>query len=242
MAPSIDLDRPVPIVSCDTHIGPRLVDDLRPYCPARHLEAFDSFAAETAEARARLHAMVGGRDTARFTRNHATTGHHDVAQRLADHDREGVAAEVIFHGSQNEEPIPFGTFVAFLGPASDDPELVGAGRAIFNRWLADAVSVEPERHVGLAHLPMWDVEASVAGADPGPRRRSERGELPRPPPRPGALQRSLWEPFWAACADLAMPLTTHSGAGDPSAWRGREATVLVSVESGGGSAAAPCTR
>jgi predicted TIM-barrel fold metal-dependent hydrolase len=30
-----------------------------------------------------------------------------------------------------------------------------------------------------------------------------------------------------------MPLTTHSGAGDPSAWTGPEAGVLMSIESGG---------
>jgi hypothetical protein len=34
-------EAPVVIVSSDTHIGPRLHDDLRPYCPAKHLEAFD---------------------------------------------------------------------------------------------------------------------------------------------------------------------------------------------------------
>ena len=27
------IDAPVVIVSNDTHIGPRLVEDLRPYCP-----------------------------------------------------------------------------------------------------------------------------------------------------------------------------------------------------------------
>ena len=41
-----DQDDPVILVSSDSHIGPRLVDDLRPYCPASYLEEFDRFAAK----------------------------------------------------------------------------------------------------------------------------------------------------------------------------------------------------
>ena len=40
---SEDRNRPVVIVSNDTHIGPRLVEDLRPYCPKEHLDEFDRF-------------------------------------------------------------------------------------------------------------------------------------------------------------------------------------------------------
>ena len=36
---------PVVVVSNDTHIGPRLIEDLRPYCPSKHLDDFDRFAA-----------------------------------------------------------------------------------------------------------------------------------------------------------------------------------------------------
>ena len=41
------------------------------------------------------------------TRTSAPTGHFDMHARLRDMDRDGIAAEVIFHGSQNFEPIPF---------------------------------------------------------------------------------------------------------------------------------------
>ena len=40
---SEDRHRPVVIVSNDTHIGPRLVEDLRPYCPREHLDEYDQF-------------------------------------------------------------------------------------------------------------------------------------------------------------------------------------------------------
>jgi predicted TIM-barrel fold metal-dependent hydrolase len=224
---------PLVVVSCDTHIGPRLKEDLRPYCPASHLGAFDDFAAEMGERRRALHAHMAGRQTERFTRNQGTAGHYDVHARLRDLDHDGVAAEVIFHGSQNEEPIPFGTFVAFLGPASDDLELVALGRHIYNHWLADTVSVEPERHVGLVHLPLWDVDASVRELE-WARQAGLRGvNFPAPRPELAPYNDRVWEPFWSACEALRMPLTTHSGSGDPSAWTGPEAAVLMSIESGG---------
>ena len=42
-----------------------------------------------------------------------------------------------------------------------DYELAGVGRKMYTRWLADYCLVEPERHVGLAQLPMWDIDAAV---------------------------------------------------------------------------------
>ena len=37
-----DLDRPAVIVSSDSHVGPRLEEDLRQYCPAAWLDEFDN--------------------------------------------------------------------------------------------------------------------------------------------------------------------------------------------------------
>jgi hypothetical protein len=34
-------DEPVILVSCDTHVGPRLLEDLRPHCPSASLDDFD---------------------------------------------------------------------------------------------------------------------------------------------------------------------------------------------------------
>src|SRR4029450_12603900 len=37
------------IVSSDTHVGPRLAEDLRPYCPAKYLDEFDAYTAANVE-------------------------------------------------------------------------------------------------------------------------------------------------------------------------------------------------
>jgi predicted TIM-barrel fold metal-dependent hydrolase len=137
---------------------------------------------------------------------------------------------VIFHGSQNNQPIPFQT--SMLG-APDDPDLLAVGVRIYNSWLAQICAEAPHRHVGLAHLPMWDVDAAVAelrwAADAGLK------GVNFPAPRPWLLPYNdpTWEPLWAAAEELHMPLSTHSGAGDPAVFQGAELVALMSIESGG---------
>jgi predicted TIM-barrel fold metal-dependent hydrolase len=220
---------PAVIVSSDTHIGPRLVEDLRPYCPRRYLGAFDEFAARIAEQRAENYRLIGRQaDVHQDRPNLDTQDHYDPRARLADLDFDGVAAQVIFHGSQNEEPMPFGTARAF-SPDPADVELLGVGRQIYNRWIADFVTVEPERQVGLVYPSMWSVEDSVDEIRWG--REHGLRSVNLPTPRPSLTPYN--DPLWAVCEELDMPLTTHAGGGDATTWRGPEARALLSLESGG---------
>src|SRR5436309_5725453 len=92
---------PLVIVSADCHIGPRLVEDLRPYCPRRLLDAFDEYVAATGRSEGRYVAESDVGDDALWqVRNQLTTGHHDPVARRRDLDFDGIAAEVVFHGSQ----------------------------------------------------------------------------------------------------------------------------------------------
>jgi predicted TIM-barrel fold metal-dependent hydrolase len=224
-------DDPLVIVSADCHIGPRLVEDLRPLCPPDLLAAFDGYVADSGRSRGRFVEHDASADDAHSPwRNQWAPGHHDPVARRRDLDSEGVAAEVIFHGSQNDQPIPFQT--SMLG-APDDPDLAAAGIRIYNTWLAQTCADGRGRHVGLAHLPMWDIDAAVAelrwAAEAG--LRGVNFPAPRPWLRP--YNDRAWEPFWSAAEALAMPLTTHSGAGDPAMFQGHELVALMSIESGG---------
>jgi predicted TIM-barrel fold metal-dependent hydrolase len=225
--------KPVVIVSSDTHIGPRLVEDLRPYCPKEYLGRYDHFTQQVREQQARdyqnLKDMPG---IANPHRNRSSAGHYDPYARLNDLNFDGVAAEIIFHASQNEEPIPFGNARLFV-PDPADVELLGVGRQIYNRWIADFITVEPERHVALVYPSMSDIEASVREVQWG-REHGLRGvNFPAPRPTLKPYNDRDWEPLWSVCEDLQMPLTTHSGAGDPTAWKGRESFALMQLESGG---------
>ncbi len=216
------------VVSSDSHVGPRLEIDLRPYCPAAHLDEFDAWATANQDAmeadrqswKVDESDPTGGASTEaahashlrRFL-NQRTEGHYDVHTRLREMDWDGVAAEVIYHGSQNGETLPFVGIRDYLVPLTTGLQFdrVATGYRIYNRWLADFVSVEPERHVGLAYIPMWDVERAIEelrwAADAGLR------GVNFPAPRPGIAEYDdpVWEPFWSACEDHDMMLSTHAG-------------------------------
>ena len=191
MTSQVTVSAPVVVVSSDTHIGPYLKDDLRPYCPPKYLSAFDDYVAEfdaySAVQRELYPEMYEDDGTGRLVRrarNRLTEGHHDVHARLRDMDFDGIASEVIFHGSQNDEPVPFTTLgdpnspFLFKNLPPENPELAAVGRHIFNAWLADQCSVDPIRHVGLAQIPIWDVEGDREGVGVGGRGRATGGELP----------------------------------------------------------------
>ena len=231
---------PVIVVSCDSHVGPRLREDLREYCPKRYLRDFDAFVGAH-EARRSEMAQAGiVEERTRFATGHpnmAIDGHHDVYARLSDMNNDGVAAEVIYHFSQNGEPMPLVSDPGGgLGtvPATAF-ELGAAGYQIYNRWLADFVSVEPERHIGLAYLPMWDVEAAVRELESA-REAGLRGVNFPPPSRAGHLEYNnpAWEPFWSACEAYDMSLNTHSsGAAAFDYFSGPGGDDLLIYECGG---------
>jgi predicted TIM-barrel fold metal-dependent hydrolase len=214
-------DEKVVIVSSDTHIGPRLREDLRPYCPKKYLDDYDAFVTHVKES--------GGSHAVDVVMG--TTGHFDAYRRLADLDHDGTAAEVIFHGSQNGQPVPFiisdpSIGMATMGRKYDvDYEHAAVGRHIYNEWLADFCSVEPARHIGLAHLPLWNIDDAIKEAR-WAREKGLRGINFPSESGPDQVSHSrwggqfkyndpVWEPFWSVCEELGMTLNTHGGAGDP---------------------------
>jgi predicted TIM-barrel fold metal-dependent hydrolase len=256
----VDLDTPVVIVSCDGHASPRLKEDLRQYCPKEYLDAFDGYVEEYARTVTRVIERPNAgtqfeaqRDIskqeaassppeaevmrAQALRNLKSDGIYNVQTRLKEMDRDGVAAETIFHGSAHLHPIPFVgtgpvTGVNFLDQQFD---LVAVGQQIYNRWLVDFCSEAPDRLIGSGYLPFWDPEETVVQL----RKAAEAGlrAVNFPAPRKGIefYDEPVWEPFWSACEELGMTLLTHGGFLDPieTATSGRHGTFLVMFEAGG---------
>lgn len=228
------LDSPAMVVSSDSHVGPRLEQDLRPYCPEQWLEEFDNDVSKQnylVEKQARLAAESGEAEKPRHP-NLDLPGHYDPRANIADMDAEGIASQVLFHFSQNGENFPWvgqGLWTIF------DFERGAVAYEIYNRWLADFCSVEPARHIGLAYLPTWDVDAAIAEMHRC--RESGLKAINFPPPsRPGHAEYNdpCWEPFWAAAADLDMALVTHaSGAAHFDYHGGPAGTAIMIFESGG---------
>jgi predicted TIM-barrel fold metal-dependent hydrolase len=219
-----DPNRPLLLVASDSHVGPR-PQDLRPYCDERYLEQFDEFTAEfcsdEAVERTLQRRWLTFSDEWRngWNRNAKTEGHHDPNARLRDMDRDGVAGNVLFHNSFNGQPFPFDVQNG-LGngvPQPDDRELAGVGRKVYNRWLSDFCSVQPERSVGLAQLPMWDLDAALNELVTASKSELRGVNFPAPgAPGMPTLDEPKFDEFFAACAALDMPLTTHIGAFPPT--------------------------
>jgi predicted TIM-barrel fold metal-dependent hydrolase len=223
------------IVSADTHIGPLLVDQLREYCPKKYLDDFDDYVASVVDVvrhSASLPDLVVDCFVAGVgVGNLDSPGHYDMEARLKELDTDGVAAEVIFHASENAQPIPFRPLSAHFGyETKEEHELAGVGNHIYNRWLVDVCTIQPERHAGLAYLPIWDVEAAVKELEwareaglRGVNFPAMRGDLP-------AYNSPVWDRFWSACEDLEMPLVTHIGGSAPGDFKGRGGMVLKLLE------------
>jgi predicted TIM-barrel fold metal-dependent hydrolase len=217
--------RRLTIASSDGHVAPSLSEQLRAYCPAAHLDDFDRYVNDV-----RKSLEPGADSTAidfppevleRLARRMDVPGLQDPAARLADLDKEGIAAEFLYHGALNADTVPFSTVGSGRVLGSVDgggPDwlrrLEGVGAHIYNRWLADYVSHDPTRLMGIAHITVRDVDKAVeevawargAGLSginlPSPRRDFRR------------YTDREWDRLWAACQDHDMPICCHSGGGD----------------------------
>jgi predicted TIM-barrel fold metal-dependent hydrolase len=142
------------------------------------------------------------------------TSHWDAALRLRELERDGIAAEVIFPQPGGLTGPPFYPFGHAFDP--ERLELAQAGARAYNRWLVDFCkgSPHPDRHVGLALIAdVGDVAAVVRELE-WARDAGLRGVVLRSQP----LGQPLWhhpryEPIWAACAALDLPVHTHGGEG-----------------------------
>jgi len=144
-------------------------------------------------------------------------GGWDAARRDKELDADGVAGEVIFPDADAVTAGASAPFGAGLGTTGDlDPELLMAGARAHNRWLAELCADSPERRAGVAIMPILADPAAAAAEI----RRTRESVL-----RGGILIPSMWRPYppyhdarydpvWAVCEELDLPIHVHSGAAD----------------------------
>lgn len=227
------------VVSADSHVGPP-IEAYRPYCPKQFLEQFDQQVAAVqasrstggfaeVAAKALNYRDIDPRVVAAADRAIAVKGGDDPDARRQDMDESGVAAEVIFHGLQNGEPMPLVAEGLFgIVAAEGSPETDAAGCHMYNQWLVDFVAGAPERHAGLAQVSLLDIDGAVAEIE-WAREAGLRG-VNFPAPRRGRPDYTdeRHDRFFAACADLALPLTTHTGGGDR--WTYPDGTLALAFQ------------
>lgn len=134
----------------------------------------------------------------------------DPARRLADLDREGIAAEIIFPG----DPASIGMYFSNMNNAVS-AEYRAAGVRAQNRWLAEFCSHAPDRFLGVAQTEPWpDLQACLTEIEFAKRSGMVAVNTPRFPGieanQPPYID-PFWEPFWAACADHDLTVSIHIG-------------------------------
>ena len=150
-------------------------------------------------------------------------GAWDAGARLSDMDIDGVDAAAIFGGG------PLG---------AEDPELYLASFHAYNAWLGDFRAESPDRFLGMAYVPMFNVDAAIEELKWAAAQGLKGAVIPPYAPAAGYAGGALnasnlimfaepdtgrsyadpeFEPFWSTAVDLGIPVHVHLGATRPPA-------------------------
>ena len=186
------------IISADCHAGGNHAQ-YREYLESAYLDDFDAWRGKYS-------------NPFRDLQDDGRSRNWDDARRNGDLDAEGVAAEVVF---PNTVPPFFPTGVVIApAPTPEEFPMRLAGIRAHNRWLADFVAAFPERRCGQAQIFLNDVDEAVKDV----RWCKEHGIngvlLPGVSPDTPwiePLSSTSYDPLWAVCQELEMPVTHHAG-------------------------------
>lgn len=204
------------LISVDCHAGPR-PEDARAYLDPEWRPAYDEWRdAEAGRAAARRSEPLFADEAVQEFEAEDKVSHGgmdgtwDSERRLKELDEDGVVAEVIF-----PQDGPFGVGLATY-QFEQEPARWQAGTRAYNRWLADFCNAVPGRRAGVGLITCDDIDAAVQEVA-WLQRNGVFGGILLPGGAigigdyPPAYHHPRYEPLWAACADLQMPVHTHSG-------------------------------
>jgi predicted TIM-barrel fold metal-dependent hydrolase len=136
----------------------------------------------------------------------ARRGEWDAEFRLQELEADGVAAEVIF-----PQMAPFGAgLLQYRHEVT--PELNLEGNRAYNRWLADLCNTNPGRHAGVALINVDDIDVAVQEVRDAKASGLWGGVLlPTSSGNNPFYHHPRYEPLWAVCEELDVPLQSHSG-------------------------------
>jgi len=164
----------------------------------------------------------------------ARPGVYDIQARMADQDRDGVSAEVLYPS------------ILFNVYQVEEDQVVQATFEAYNDWLYNYVQRAPTRLFGLGAIQLRDLDSAIREMH----RVKDMGFvglcIPCTAPPELPFSDPFYEPFWAAAEAAAMPLAMHifssstanhglpnwPGANYPLAYVGMEVTVVTLIASG----------
>jgi predicted TIM-barrel fold metal-dependent hydrolase len=132
-------------------------------------------------------------------------GVRDPIARLNEQEADGIVGEVMY---------PSLNMLTFSIP---DREVVQTVFQRHNDWIRDYCSAAPERLIGVACLPLPDVEESIAELQRVAKMGIRGVAIPCTAPVDKPYSDPAYEPFWVAAEEVGLPITMHIFCG--ADWR-----------------------
>ena len=192
------------IISADCHAGGSH-EMYREYLEQRYLDDFDAWRAKY-------------RNPFRDLQDGGRVRNWDDDRRNSDLEADGIVAEVVF---PNTVPPFFPSFVLFARPPKpEEYEHRLAGIRAHNRWLADWCARFPERRAGIGQVFLNDVDDAIEDVRWIKEHGLRGGILISAVPPDVDYVRPLYDPYydplWAVCEELEVPINSHGGTGLPN--------------------------
>ncbi len=134
-------------------------------------------------------------------------GGYDPDARIEQLDADGVDAAVLYPSQ-----------AMFFGPVDPIPafqnvEFVADCIRAYNDWISEFCAAHPTRLFAVGGVPLQAPELAVAEAERAVNKLGLRGIFIRPSAYVDELplNHSVYDPFWAACQDLDVPVGLHPG-------------------------------
>jgi predicted TIM-barrel fold metal-dependent hydrolase len=206
------------IISADCHAGGNH-EMYREYLDPRYRDDFDAWREKY-------------RNPFRDLQDGGRVRNWDDERRNGDLEAQGIVGEVVF---PNTVPPFFPSFILFARPPKpDEYEHRLAGIRAHNRWMADWCARFPERRAGIGQIFLNDVDDAVADVrwchEHGLRGGILISAVPPDCKDVKPLYDPCYEPIWAVCEELGMPVNSHGGTGMPDYGRYPAAALLFIME------------
>ena len=193
------------VISADCHAGGALLD-YRPYLERQWFDEFDDWAAQFVNPYGDM--MLSAKPDCNW----------DSSLRTQMLEADGVVAEVLF---PNTVP-PFYPQTSFMVPGAPESGAEyrrrWAGLRAHNRWMVDFCADTPGRRAGVAQIMLNDIDDAVAEVR-WAKAAGLTGGVLLPGVAPNSNILPLWspeyEPLWAVCEELQVPVNSHGGGGAP---------------------------
>ena len=145
-------------------------------------------------------------------------GGWDPNARLADQDRDGVAAEILY------------PTVGMMLCNHPDFDFKHACFAAYNDWIGEYASAHPDRLLGIGQTAMRSVDDGIRDLQ-RIKALGLRGVMMPGNPGVADYDDPMYDPFWEAAVDLKLPLSFHilTSSSDTFKTRGPKLNAFMSI-------------